>query len=229
MSSMVQSTIAFIPVRGGSKSIPLKNIKHIAGKPLVQWTIEAAAAANGIDMVYVSTDSDDIRRVVEALGLNNVEVVDRSEATATDEASTESAMLEFAEAHDFEHMILIQATSPLLQTTHLEEGIIAYKSAAADALLSVVRQKRFIWETVDAEAKPVNFDPKKRPRRQEWEGFFVENGAFYITSRDALLDSKCRMSGKKVLYEMPEETYFEIDEPSDWIIIEELLKRIHGN
>lgn len=63
-----------------------------------------------------------------------------------------------------------------------------------------------------------------RPRRQEMEGYLVENGAFYITSKQALKKTKCRLSGKIGAYEMLEKTYFEIDEPSDWRIMEMLKK-----
>ena len=62
--------VAFIPVRGGSKSIPLKNIKEIAGRPLVYWTAKAASECSRIDVVYVATDSEEIKKVVETFELN---------------------------------------------------------------------------------------------------------------------------------------------------------------
>ena len=92
--------VAFIPVRGGSKSIPLKNIRLLNGKPLVYWTVNAANYCKDIDAVYVATDSDEIRKVVNGFGLEKVKVIDRSEETATDTASTELAMLEFAHHTD---------------------------------------------------------------------------------------------------------------------------------
>ena len=103
--------VAFIPVRGGSKSIPLKNIKPICGKPLVYWTVKAACECRYIDKVYVSTDSEVIRNAVqrfagEISGADKIEVIGRSPETATDGASTESAMLEFAE-----HYICLLYTS----------------------------------------------------------------------------------------------------------------------
>ncbi len=88
----------------------------------------------------------------------------------------------------------------------------------------MVKQKRFIWQEQDLEAKPVNYDPIKRPMRQQFDGFLIENGAFYITSKKNLLETKCRLSGKMTTYEMPEQTYFELDEESDWQIMEQLLK-----
>ncbi|MDO8663918.1 MAG: acylneuraminate cytidylyltransferase family protein [Candidatus Wildermuthbacteria bacterium] len=218
--------VAFIPIRGGSKSIPLKNIKELAGKPLAFWVIQAALNCSLVDEVVVSTDSDAIKNKVGELKDGKLRIIGRSKETATDTASTESAMLEFARADDsFKHIILIQATSPLLESSHLEAGIKKYFENKYGGLLSVVRQKRFIWEEKGGKANPVNYNPLKRPRRQEWDGFLVENGAFYITSRENLLQTNCRLSGEMGVYEMPEETYFELDEPSDWIIIEEFLKK----
>lgn len=220
---------AFIPVRGGSKSIPLKNIKPMNGRPLVYWTIDAAVNCPLIDRVYVSTDSEEIARAVSEYNRcrhtqDKLLCFDRDPSTATDTASTESAMLDFAQKTEFSHMVLIQATSPLLRAEDLTAAIESYESNDYDSILSVVRQKRFLWEDTPNGAVPVNYDYKKRPRRQEFDGFLVENGAFYITSKESLLDTGCRLSGKIGVYEMREETYFEIDEPSDWSIIEKLLK-----
>lgn len=218
--------IAFIPLREGSKSIPLKNIKKIAGKPLAFWVIESALNCSLIDKVIVSTDSNVIKKKIKELKNNKLRVVNRSKKTATNTASTESAMLEFVKSDDtFEHIVLIQATSPLLKSLHLEEGIRKYFKNKCDSLLSTVKQKNFIWEEKNKEVKPINYNPFHRPRRQEWKGYLVENGAFYITSRENLLKTQCRISGKICAYEMPKETYFELDEPSDWVIIEELLKQ----
>lgn len=224
--------VVFIPVRGGSKSIPLKNIKPINGRPLVYWTIDAAAGCPQVDKVYVSTDSGEIReaveryrRVVGDAASSKVECIERDPRTATDTASTESAMLEFAGKYEFENIILVQATSPLLDDRNISEGIRTYEDGAYDSLLSVVRQKRFLWEERDGAYKAINYDPSVRPRRQEFDGYLVENGAFYITSRSALLESGCRLSGKIGVCEMDEASYFEIDEVSDWIIVEKLLRK----
>lgn len=216
--------VAFIPLRGGSKSIPGKNIRPIAGKPLCQWVIEAAVGSRLVDAVFVATDSDEIRRVVQSFGLPKLEVVGRSPATATDTASTESAMIEFAEAREFEHLVLIQATSPLLRTSDLDAAIERYAARGADSLVSVVPQKRFIW-SVDAEgwAVPRNYDPAARPRRQDFEPHYVENGALYVCRREGLLRTKSRLFGKIVTHVMAEETFHELDEPIDYRIIEPLL------
>lgn len=218
--------VAFIPVRGGSKSIPLKNIRPMCGKPLVYWTVKAACECQYIDKVCVATDSEVIRETVQEFKFNKLEVVERSQESASDTASTESAMLEFAETRQFDNIVLIQATSPMLQAADLDRGFNLFAQNDTDSVLSVVRQKRFHWTVgEDGLATPTNYDVYHRPRRQEFDGYLVENGAFYITSRDALLKSRNRVSGNIKAIEMNEDTFFEIDELSDWIIIEALMKK----
>ena len=225
--------VAFIPVRGGSKSIPLKNIKPICGKPLVYWTVRAACGCQYIDKVYVATDSEKIKETVEVFKSGNeaelfkkVEIIGRSAESASDTASTETAMLEFAENNIFDNIVLIQATSPLLQASDLDAGFEVFETDGTDSVLSVVRQKRFHWKNDEnGFAHPTNYDVFMRPRRQEFEGYLVENGAFYISSRTDLIKTRNRLSGKIKAVEMNEDTFFEIDEPSDWVIIETLMKK----
>ncbi len=230
---MYKKTVALIPVRGGSKSIPLKNIKSIAGKPLVCWSVEAAMNCDDISEVYISTDSDKIRNVVDKYlsSVNNinkrkVKCILRSDATATDTASTESVMMEFAESYNFNMVVLIQATSPTVRTVDLVNGLKKFNGFGYESLLSVVRQKRFNWEEKgNGLVEPLNYNYLNRPRRQEFTGYLVENGAFYITSKENLLQSNCRISGKIGYYEMPESSYYELDEPMDWAIIENILQQ----
>lgn len=220
-----RKVVAYIPVRGGSKGIKGKNIRLFCGKPLVYWVVKSAMECSLIDEIIVSSDDLTIRTTVEEFGFEGVKVVSRSSETATDEASTESAMLEFAANYEFDDIVLIQATSPLLESEDLNSAISAYFANNVDSIVSVVRQKRFIWEETEEGARSINYNPSNRPRRQDFAGHFVENGAFYITSKESLLLSQCRISGKISLYEMQDDNYFEIDEERDWIIAEELKKR----
>ena len=203
----------------------------MAGKPLCKWAIEAAAGARSIDHVFVATDSQEIRSLIESWAMAKVSVVDRGPETATDTASTESAMLEFASQHTFERLVLIQATSPLLESSDLDAGMARFELEAADSLVSVVAQKRFIWSvSADGSAAPQNYDPVQRPRRQDFSPYFVENGAFYVSRRAGLVESRSRLFGKIVAHEMPEQTFHELDEPVDWKIIEGfLLDRERGH
>lgn len=225
--------VALIPVRGGSKSIPLKNIKPICGKPLVYWTIKAACGCKYIDKVFIATDSDRIRETVESFKVgyeasvfSKAVVIGRSAESSSDTASTEFAMLEFAGQYNFDNIVLIQATSPLLRSDDLDRGFVAYGEDGTDSVLSVVLQKRFHWKNDEKGfAHSTNYDVFNRPRRQEFDGYYVENGAFYITSKENLLKSNNRVSGNIKAVEMNEDSFFEIDEPSDWVIIEALMKK----
>ena len=146
--------------------------------------------------------------------------------SASDTASTEFAMLEFADCYDFDNIVLVQATSPLLQASDLDRGFEAFKTEGTDSVLSVVRQKRFHWgNDENGYARPTNYDVFHRPRRQEFDGYMVENGAFYITTKADLIKYQNRVSGNIKAVEMNEDTFFEIDEPSDWVIIEALMMK----
>lgn len=222
--------VAFIPVRGGSKSIPLKNIKKICGKPLVYWTAKAACLCGYIDKVYVATESKSIYNTIEEFKQEECDlfcklsVIGRTAESASDTASTEFAMLEFAQSHEFDNIALIQATSPLLSADDLNNGFEIFNTDETDSVLSVVRQKRFNWgQDENGFVHPTNYDVYNRPRRQEFDGYYVENGAFYITSRALLMSSKNRISGRIKAVEMDEASFFEIDEPSDWTVIESLM------
>lgn len=217
--------IAFIPVRGGSKSIPLKNIKLIHGKPLVHWTAAAAVGASCIDRVVIATDSDKIKTCLSESGLPKIEIYDRLPENATDTSSTEDVMLEFIERSNLlanDRFFLIQATSPLLQSVHIEEAYKTLRKTDGDSLLTAVRDKRFYW---NENGKPLNYDFQKRPRRQDFAGMLMENGALYINSVENIRRDKNRLSGRVVVYEMPEYTGVEIDEPDDWVIVEQLMRR----
>jgi N-acylneuraminate cytidylyltransferase len=135
-------------------------------------------------------------------------------------------MLEFARVREFKTIVLIQATSPLLIAEDLTRGLAEFNEPGIDSVLSAVQQKRFIWEKdANHRARPVNYDYRQRPRRQEFDGYWVENGAFYIIGREDLLRSQCRLTGQVGLVEMDEASYYEIDEPADWLIVESLLQR----
>ncbi|MFI3287089.1 MAG: acylneuraminate cytidylyltransferase [Rikenellaceae bacterium] len=217
--------VAFIPVRGGSKSIPLKNIQAFCGKPLVCWNIEALERCSAIDSIIVATDSPEIERVVAAESYSKVTLYRRSAENASDGASTESVMLEYisyAGLPSDTTFVLAQATSPLTQTIHFDEAMAMYNTGIYDSLLTCVRNFRFYWRE-DGTSK--NYDYMNRPRRQDFSGELMENGAFYINSVGRILESGNRLSGKIGIYEMPEYTATEIDEPDDWHILESLMRR----
>eukprot|EP00051_Salpingoeca_urceolata_P006106 m.81215 g.81215 ORF g.81215 m.81215 type:complete len:336 (-) comp14686_c1_seq2:693-1700(-) len=217
--------VAVIPARGGSKSIKLKNIKLFCNKPLLVWSIEACLNSGVFDEVWVSTDHKDIAQVAEA---NGARVHWRSEESGRDEASTESVMVDFCNAHgEWDVLACVQATSPLTQAQHFVDAMRAFqRNTAADSLVTVTRQHRFRW-TDAAISAPLNYDPVHRPRRQEWNGELHENGAFYFVTREAWAASPCRVGKTPTVFEMPSFTAYEIDEPYDWLILESIMQRLH--
>jgi len=222
--------IAFVPVRCGSKSIPFKNIREFCSKPLVYWNLEALQNSTSIDKVFVATDCDEIKSVVNSFGFSKVEVYDRDIENANDTASTESVMLEFVNKQkldDNDLFFLVQATSPLTQTKDFDKALVKLKSNNSDSLLSCVRTKRFFW---NSDSTPLNYDFKSRPRRQDFDGLLMENGAFYINSIKNIKRDKNRLSGDIAIYEMEEFTAIEIDEEDDWVVAEKMMyKYVLGN
>jgi N-acylneuraminate cytidylyltransferase len=217
--------IAFIPVRGGSKSIPMKNIKEFCGKPLVYWNIFALINVNIIDEVIIATDSLEIEKVVKSFGFSNVSIYHRLSDNATDIASTESVILEYLNRQNYDNndlFILVQATSPFTESKHFEEALNLYIKKGYDSMLTCARNYRFCW---NSDGTSVNYDYRRRPRRQEFKGNLIENGAFYINKIGNILKYKNRLSGKIGIYEMPEYTYFELDEQDDWVLMESLMYR----
>ncbi len=217
--------IAFIPLRCGSKSIKLKNIKDFCGKPLAYWNIKALEDAENIDEIVVATDCDEIENALSGFAFAKLKFYKRQAENAADTSSTEAVMLEYiskAQLNASDLFVLVQATSPFTQTIHFDEAFKQFENEKLDSLLTCVRMKRFFW---NANGTSKNYDFTHRPRRQDFDGELMENGAFYINSVGNILESKNRLSGKIGIYEMPEYTAVEIDEESDWIMAESLMQK----
>ena len=215
------SIIAFIPARSGSKSIQEKNIKLFCGKPLIFWNLQELQNSD-VDEIIVATDSEKIKSVVNFFNFSKVKVYDRCNENAKDTSSTESVMLEYISSKnlaDEDVFMLVQATSPFTQTSHFNEGLELYNKH--DSILSCCESKRFSWRN----GKSLNYDIYNRPRRQDFQGTLIENGAFYISAVTDIKLTKNRISGDIGIYQMPEYTYTEIDEPEDWIVAESLMNR----
>ncbi len=211
--------VAFIPVRAGSKSIKNKNITLVNNKPLVYWTVSAANKSN-LDKVFVSTDSIEIKTLVESFGFNKVEVIERSKESSSDKATSESALIEFANKYEFDNIVFLQATSPLTQTYDINGALEKFLNSDKKSLISAIKRHQFLWDT---KGTPMNYDPNNRPRRQEWDGYYIENGAFYISSRKEILKTDCRITTPVDFWEMSVQNIFEIDEPTDIDIVEKLF------
>ena len=208
-------TVALILARGGSKGITNKNILPLSGEPLISYSINAAKWSS-VDEVWVSSDSTPIRNISKGLG---VSVIKRPDEFSTDESPSEEALLHFAENADFDTLVFIQPTSPLLKPTYIDIGL--KKMEKYDSVFSVYEEHWFPrW---DMKMNPIGFDNNNRPRRQDRDVVYVENGAFYITTKQRLLDSKCRVSGNIGVVEMKLQDSFQIDVEDDFELVERFL------
>lgn len=216
------SIISFIPARGGSKSIPLKNIKLFCGKPLIYWTLKSLQNSI-VDKIVVATDSELIKTVVKGFNFSKIEIYDRKSENAKDDSSTESVMLEYikqSELLDSDTFMLAQATSPFTQTNNFNEGLKIFEEY--DSVLSCTVDKRFLWKE---DGFALNYDINNRPRRQDFKGNLIENGAFYINSVGGVKSNRNRISGNIGIYNMPDYTSIEIDERLDWVMAEFIMKK----
>lgn len=215
--------IGIIPLRKDSKGIPSKNKKKMVGRPLFSWVLTEAIFSD-LDAVYVFTNDTEIISYVEReySWANKVFALLRNEENANDTASTESTMMEFSSKinHEYAVLCLLQATSPLTLAADINKVLDKITIGKFDTALSVVKTHRFTW---NSDGSPQNYDVFNRPRRQDFEGLLMENGAVYATKKELFLNSRNRVSGTIGLVEMPEETLIEIDSLSDWNIVENLL------
>ena len=208
-------TVGVILARGGSKGIPRKNLLDLNSQPLISYTINALQKSN-VDETWVSTEDDEIASVSESLGAN---VLRRPIELADDIIMPDPALVHFAENVDFDVLVFIQPTSPLLEAKYINEGL--EKMVEYDSVFSVYKEHWLPRWSLDNQ--PINWNIYNRPRRQDMKEEYVENGAFYINRRKNLLESKLRYSGNIGMVEMPMERSFQIDSFSDVKLIEKLL------
>ncbi|SFZ92943.1 N-acylneuraminate cytidylyltransferase [Flaviramulus basaltis] len=214
--------IGFIPLRKGSKGIPNKNKRKMVGRPLFTWVLGEAIFSN-LDEVVVYTDDESIIEFInkEYHWTNKVKALLRSKESASDTASTEFAMLEFCDTinYDFDVFCLLQATSPFTKKEDINICLDKLNEGY-DSALTVVNTHRFLW---DKEGGAINYNTQARPRRQDFEGLLIENGAVYTSTKESLISTKNRLGNNVAVVQMTEESLYEIDSESDWIVVEQSL------
>ena len=219
--------LAIIPARGGSKGIPHKNIVPVVGKPLIEYSIEAVKGTKLVTRLVVSTDSSEIAEVAINAG---AEVVKRPASISGDTASSESALLHVLETLQKKDgyipdiLVLLQCTSPLTLAEDIDGTIRKLLDSQADTALAVAPFHYYLWKENDrGEVEGINHQKFHRPMRQERENQYIETGAVYVMRVSGFLENRHRFFGKTVMYQMPEQRCFEIDEPVDLVIAEQLL------
>jgi N-acylneuraminate cytidylyltransferase len=214
--------VALLPLRGGSTSGPDINLRVIAGRPLYAWSLGAAVDSGCFDAIYVASDSAEVTDDIRMRFGSRVNVVGCARGDGTDAAASESVMLEVASKVACDVMCLIQATSPMTRPEDFRLARARFEREGLDSLLTGVELRRFFWTH---DAQPLNYDPARRPRRQDFAGTVMENGAFYFTRTQLLTRTGSRLCGRIGVYRMHEECAAELDEGSDWPIVERLLRR----
>lgn len=223
------NNLVIIPARSGSKGIVGKNLRTVAGKSLLAWSIAAAQASRHRLRVVVSTDGDDIAEEARRRG---AEVVQRPASISGDSASSESALLhvldhlEHTERYAPDLLVFLQCTSPLTAAEDIDGTIDALLREQADSALAVVPFHYFLWKRTDTGAAVgINHDKQVRLLRQQRPPEYLETGAVYVMRAAGFREAKHRFFGKTVLYEMPLHRRWEIDEPTDLDVAEVLMRQ----
>jgi N-acylneuraminate cytidylyltransferase len=222
------SDCLLIPARGGSKGIPGKNIKFLGGKPLIQYTLDAARACFTPEQIVVSTDDSEIKNVVEKMG-QPIRAL-RPESLAQDDTPTAAVITyeleqwRFAHGSYPEHVVLLQATSPFRSGDHLGEAWERYRSSRADMLVSVSASKQNPYYNLFEEQNGFLQKSKEGSytRRQDCPPIWELTGAIYIFRTNRFLEVGIE-GMKKIKYEMSEVDSIDIDSPLDWMIAESLI------
>lgn len=222
------SCLAVIPARGGSKGIPKKNLRVVAGLPLVAHSVSSALQASSVDRIVVSTDDP---AIAEASLHCGAEVVWRPPALSTDSAPSELALLHVLDELyppgqvGPEILVFLQCTSPLAVADDIDGTVFALREAGADCAVAVTPFHYFLWEYgVNGEAVAINHAKDSRPMRQERRPQYLETGAVYAMRAEGFRRSGHRFFGKTVLYVMPPERCLEIDDPVDLEVAEILMR-----
>lgn len=219
--------LAIIPARGGSKAIPQKNIQVVGGKPLLAHSIEHAKNSPSITRIVVSTDDEKIGDVARNAG---AEIIWRPAEISGDLATSESALvhvldsLQQNENYVPDLIVFLQATAPVRHPQDIERALKTFHESGADSLVSAMRFHLFIWqEKNDGFVEPMDYDPRNRPRRQDRQSEFMENGSFYIFKPWVLREYNSRLGGKMAVHEMDEWCSLDINGPRDLLLAEWLL------
>lgn len=225
--------LAIIPARQGSKRVPGKNTRLLAGKPLIQWSIEAAQQSACIDRVLVTSDDPVVLKLAEQLKVDHI--IERPEQLATDTAPTADAIIHALDTLQSESeappddICLLQATSPLRRANDIDGAMRQYRQANAPAVISVCELEHpLAWcAPLDADGKMTQFVKSVRTvkRSQEAPVVYRLNGAVFITSSEYFREHHDFLSKEAMGYVMPAERSVDIDNELDFGIAEYLLRK----
>lgn len=217
--------VAFIPARKGSKGLPGKNKKLFAGKPLVRWSIEQAAATKLFDAIIVSSDDEDVLQIANDCKKLKAVPIERHQELATDSADMDEVLYDFFARPDnkCDHICLLPPTSPLRSPEDIKAMYRFVKMKKYWTVISVTWSDFMGWV-----GKPNNHGPlptynvEKRPTRQSRSDFYMETGSIYWFKHEIFISFGHMIANpnKVKLYEVSAERSLEIDTPFDFFIAE---------
>ena len=219
---------AIILARGGSKGIPGKNIIDFCGKPLLAWTVEQCINAQGVDDVWVSSDSNEILEISLKYGAQTILRPDHISGThASSELGWLHAINEIEQKTSSVGLVVApQVTSPVRESVDISSALEDMKFQGLDSLLTVIEiQDFFIW-ALDKKQNPqsVTYDYLNRKSRQLIENRFLENGSFYIFTPKILRKHQNRLGGKIGFKIMEKHKMIQIDNPVDLQLCEVIMR-----
>lgn len=221
--------LAIIPARGGSKGVPRKNIKMLAGKPLIAWTIEEAKKSKFIDMCIVSTEDEEIKSVAEEWG-GNVPFMRPMELAQDDTPGIEPVLHAVKMMPGYDFVVLLQVTSPL-RTVEDIDGALAYcLDRDCESCVSVTEAEHspYWMYQMDMQKRlqPIlKMEKEKSYQRQKLPKAFQLNGAVYVANVDFVQRAREFIGEETLGYVMPQERSYDIDTMMDFMMIELLLKQ----
>ncbi|MFA6224292.1 MAG: acylneuraminate cytidylyltransferase family protein [Desulfomonilaceae bacterium] len=225
---MIQNNkfLAVIPARGGSKGVPRKNIREIAGKPLIAYTIEAARYSRYLDKIIVSSEDEEILNVAKEWG---AEILVRPAELAQDDTpGIEPVLHAIGVFSGYDYVVLLQPTSPLRTTNDIEATIDQCLSHQAPSCVSVCEsQETPYWMfTFGPDMKLTPFMPGyTRTRRQDLPPAYLLNGAVYVAEIEWLVLKKDFLANDTVAYVMPVDRSLDIDTENDLQSFHKCLKK----
>ena len=230
---MKGKSLAIITARGGSKRIPKKNIKEFCGKPIIQYSIEAAMESGVFDEVMVSTDDEEIRKVSEACG-GNVPFL-RSQETANDMAMTHEVILEVLEEYkkrgqEFEYVCCIYPTAPFITPAKLRESMEKLTQTGAEGVIPVVPysfppQRCFVLREGRVQFR---WPENRLVRSQDLEKWYHDCGQYYFMKVSSFVQEKSLIMEHTIPMIMDEMEVQDIDNYEDWELAELKYKLKNG-
>ena len=229
---MKERVLGVIPARGGSKTIPRKNIRDLLGIPLIAYTIREALKAKTLTRLIVSSEDSEILAVARKYGAETPFV--RPRELATDDSLTIDVVIhaittvEEQEGTKYNYVVVLQPTTPLRTAEDIDTAVMKLIESGADSVISIVnvgaihpyRMKTIVnGLLVDYADEEIENMP-----RQKLPPVYIRNGSIYATKRDVLVEERTFKGKTCIPYEMPEERSVNIDNKFDLMLAESLLR-----